>query len=38
MQAIPTLLVLRHGQVMARQAGALPLASLRAWVEQAIRE
>src|SRR5580693_10788525 len=37
-QAIPTLLVLKHGQVMAQQAGALPLASLRAWVEQEIRE
>ena len=37
-QAIPTLLVLKHGQVMAQQAGALPLARLRAWVEQEIRE
>jgi thioredoxin 2 len=37
-QAIPTLLVLKHGQVMAQQAGALPLASLRAWVEQEMRE
>jgi thioredoxin 2 len=37
-QAIPTLLVLKHGQVIAQQAGALPLASLRAWVEQEIRE
>jgi thioredoxin 2 len=37
-QAIPTLLVLKHGQVMAQQAGALPLASLRAWVEQETRE
>ena len=37
-QAIPTLLVLKHGQVMAQQTGALPLARLGAWVEQEIRE
>ena len=35
-QAIPTLLVLRHGEVVARQAGAAPAARLRAWVEQTI--
>ncbi len=35
-QAIPTLLVLRHGQVTARRAGAAPAADLRAWVEAAI--
>ena len=35
-QAIPTLLVLRHGQVAARRAGAAPAAALRAWVESAI--
>jgi thioredoxin 2 len=35
-QAIPTLLVLRHGEVAARQAGAAPAARLRAWVEAAI--
>jgi thioredoxin 2 len=35
-QAIPTLLVLRDGQVAARQAGAAPAAALRAWVEAAI--
>ena len=35
-QAIPTLLVLRHGQVAARQAGAAPLATLRAWVDNAL--
>ena|SRR2546425_557315 len=35
-QAIPTLLVLRHGEVVARQAGAAPAARLRAWVEAAI--
>ena len=32
-QAIPTLLVLRGGQVTARQTGAAPLAALRTWAE-----
>jgi thioredoxin 2 len=36
-QAIPTLLVLRQGEVVARQAGAAPAARLRAWVEEAIK-
>jgi thioredoxin 2 len=35
-QAIPTLLVLRAGQVAARQTGAAPLAALRTWVENAL--
>ena len=35
-QAIPTLLVLRQGEVVARQAGAAPAARLRAWIEEAI--
>ena len=35
-QAIPTLLVLKHGQVAARRAGAAPAADLRAWVEAAL--
>ncbi|HXP54521.1 MAG TPA: thioredoxin [Streptosporangiaceae bacterium] len=35
-QAIPTLLVLRHGRVTARRSGAAPTAELRAWVEAAI--
>ena len=35
-QAIPTLIVLRHGQVAARRSGAAPAADLRAWVESAI--
>ena len=35
-QAIPTLLVLRGGQVVARQTGAAPLATLRAWVGTAL--
>jgi thioredoxin 2 len=35
-QAIPTLLVLRRGQVIARQAGAVPLAALRTWAGNAL--
>ena len=35
-QAIPTLLVLRGGQVVARQTGAAPLTALRAWVDKAL--
>jgi thioredoxin 2 len=35
-QAIPTLMILRNGQVAARRAGAAPPSDLRAWVEQAI--
>jgi len=35
-QAIPTLLVLRRGQVIARQTGAVPLAALRTWVDNAL--
>jgi thioredoxin 2 len=34
-QAIPALLVFRHGQVAARQTGAVPLATLRTWVGNA---
>jgi thioredoxin 2 len=36
-QSIPTLLLLRHGQVAARQVGAVPAAQLRSWVEQALQ-
>jgi thioredoxin 2 len=36
-QAIPTLMVLRKGQVVVRRAGAAPVADLRAWVEEAIK-
>jgi thioredoxin 2 len=36
-QAIPTLMVLRNGQVAARQAGAAPAPALRAWLEQALQ-
>jgi thioredoxin 2 len=35
-QAIPTLLLLRDGQVAARQTGAAPLAVLRTWAEKAL--
>lgn len=35
-QAVPTLLVLHRGQVIARQAGAAPAPALRSWVETAI--
>jgi thioredoxin 2 len=35
-RAIPTLLVLRQGQVAARRSGAAPAADLRAWVEASI--
>jgi thioredoxin 2 len=35
-QAIPTLLVLRGGRVVARQTGAAPIAVLRAWVDKAL--
>jgi thioredoxin 2 len=36
-QAIPTLMVLRDGQVAARQAGAAPAPALRAWLEQTLQ-
>ena len=35
-QAIPTLMVLREGKVIARQAGAMPLPALRDWVQAAL--
>jgi thioredoxin 2 len=35
-QAIPTLLLMRGGQVAARQTGAAPLPALRTWVESAL--
>jgi thioredoxin 2 len=35
-QAIPTLMILRNGQVVARRAGAAPASDLRAWVEQTL--
>jgi thioredoxin 2 len=35
-RSIPTLLILDHGQVVARQIGAVPLAQLRTWAKQAV--
>jgi thioredoxin 2 len=35
-QAIPTLMILRQGQVIARQAGAAPPVALRAWLEDSL--
>jgi thioredoxin 2 len=35
-QSIPTLLVLDHGDVVARQIGAAPEATLRAWLDEAL--
>jgi thioredoxin 2 len=36
-QSIPTLLMLRNGEVIARQVGAAPVAQLRAWAEQVLQ-
>jgi thioredoxin 2 len=35
-QAIPTLMVIRDGRVLARQAGAAPAPQLRAWLDQSL--
>lgn len=35
-QAIPTLMVMNRGEVIARQAGAAPVNALRRWVDDAI--
>jgi len=35
-QAIPTLLIMRDGEVSSRRAGAAPAADLRAWIEQSL--
>jgi thioredoxin 2 len=32
-QSIPTLVLLREGQVVAQQAGAMPLGALERWIE-----
>jgi len=37
-QAIPTLLVLRNGQVVAQQVGAAPAQVLRPWLEDAMHK
>ncbi|MFZ1175268.1 MAG: thioredoxin [Mycobacterium sp.] len=36
-RAVPTLLLLRKGEVLGRQSGAAPIAALRAWVDDALR-
>ncbi|MDD7968106.1 thioredoxin [Actinomycetospora lemnae] len=36
--AVPTLLVLRDGDVVARQAGAAPAPALRAWLDEALAD
>ena len=36
-QAIPTLLIMRGGEVIAQRTGAAPASDLRPWVTQAIR-
>ncbi|MEK6439579.1 thioredoxin [Pseudonocardia sp. T1-2H] len=35
-RAVPTLMVLRDGEVIARQPGAAPLPALRSWLDQAL--
>jgi thioredoxin 2 len=35
-QSIPTLLILRRGEVVARQVGAAPAPQLRAWVDEVL--
>jgi thioredoxin 2 len=37
-RSIPTLLLMRDGEVVARQVGAAPEATLRAWLERALGE
>ncbi|GAA1270423.1 thioredoxin TrxC [Pseudonocardia aurantiaca] len=36
-RAVPTLLVMRDGEVVARQAGAAPVPALRNWLDQALK-
>jgi thioredoxin 2 len=36
-RAVPTLLVMRDGEVIARQPGAAPVAALRRWLDQALQ-
>ncbi|WP_075834880.1 MULTISPECIES: thioredoxin [unclassified Rhodococcus (in: high G+C Gram-positive bacteria)] len=37
-RAVPTLLVMDRGQVLARQSGAAPVPQLRTWLDQALSE
>ncbi|EXG82162.1 thioredoxin [Cryptosporangium arvum] len=36
-QAVPTLILLRDGTVIARRAGAAPASALRSWLDDALR-
>ena len=36
-RAVPTLMVLRDGEVLARQPGAAPEPALRSWLDQALQ-
>lgn len=35
-RAVPTLMIIKDGEVVARQSGAAPAAALRRWVEQSL--
>ena len=35
-QAVPTLLIIQDGKVLARRAGAAPVAALRMWVDDTL--
>jgi thioredoxin 2 len=35
-QSIPTLMLIRDGELIARQAGAAPVEALRAWLDQSL--
>ncbi|HZC09764.1 MAG TPA: thioredoxin [Mycobacterium sp.] len=37
-RAVPTLLIVDHGEVVSRQAGAAPVAALRSWLDKALSE
>jgi thioredoxin 2 len=37
-RAVPTLMVVRNGEVVARQPGAVPLPQLRSWLDQALAD
>ncbi|MBS4727803.1 thioredoxin [Mycobacterium sp. SM1] len=37
-QAVPTLLIVDHGRLLARQAGAAPVTALRTWLDHALAE
>lgn len=37
-QAVPTLLVIDGGKVLARQSGAAPVTALRNWLDQALNQ